>query len=191
MDVETVGEGLAQRRRVRHMRENAKLDLAVIGGDQLLALLRDEGLADGAALRSCAPGCSANSARAMRAARWSWRQARRRCARARSPDGCRWAARRYRCSSAWRAAASREPCAAARGPRAASSSSAAASVLQAPVLVRLPPGRLILSNRISPSCFGEPILKSSPASALISSSSRARRLREIAGERRRAWRARP
>ena len=49
MDVEPVGEGLAQRRRVGHVREHAKLDLAVIGRDQLLALVGDEGLADGAA----------------------------------------------------------------------------------------------------------------------------------------------
>ncbi len=102
-----------------------------------------------------------------------WRRARRRCARAPSRDGCKRAARRYRCSSAWRAARQSSTLRGRSWPSAASSSSAAASVLQAPVLVRRPPGRLILSNRISPSCLGEPILKSSPASSLISSSSRA------------------
>ena len=49
MDVEPVGEGLAQRRRVGHVGEHAKLDLAVVGGDQPLALVGHEGLADGAA----------------------------------------------------------------------------------------------------------------------------------------------
>ena len=49
MNVEPVGEGLAQRRRVGHMGEHAKLDLAVVGRDQPLALVGDEGLADGAA----------------------------------------------------------------------------------------------------------------------------------------------
>ena len=49
VDVEPVGEGLAQRRRVGHMGKHAKLDLAVVGRDQPLALLRHEGLADGAA----------------------------------------------------------------------------------------------------------------------------------------------
>ncbi len=52
VNVEPVGEGLAERRRVGHMCQDTKLDLAVIGGDQLLAAVGDEGLADGAAFRS-------------------------------------------------------------------------------------------------------------------------------------------
>ena len=50
VDVEPVGEGLAQRRRVGHMGEHAKLDLAVVRRDQPLALVGYEGLANGAAL---------------------------------------------------------------------------------------------------------------------------------------------
>ncbi len=48
-----------------------------------------------------------------------------------------------------------------------------ASVDQAPVLVRRPPGSENLPNRMSPSCLGEPRLKGSPASLWLSASSRA------------------
>ncbi len=50
VDVEPVGEGLDELRDVGDVREHAQLDLAVVGGDELAALLGDEGAADGAAL---------------------------------------------------------------------------------------------------------------------------------------------
>ena len=37
---------------------------------------------------------------------------------------------------------------------------------QAPVFIRLPPGRLISSNSTSPSCFGLPTLNSMPGEAM-------------------------
>ena len=49
MDVLAVGEGLAQLRDVGGVGEQAELDLAVVGRDQLHALLGDEGGADAAA----------------------------------------------------------------------------------------------------------------------------------------------
>ena len=47
------------------------------------------------------------------------------------------------------------------------------SVAHEPFLLRLPPGRFCSSNRISPSCLGEPTLKSRPAILWISCSSSA------------------
>ena len=46
MNVEPLGEGAFQRRDVGHVGQHAQLDLAVVGRDQLLARLRDEGGAD-------------------------------------------------------------------------------------------------------------------------------------------------
>ncbi len=51
VNVEAVGEGLCEGRRVGHVGKHAKLDLAVVRRDQLLALLGHEGLADRAAFR--------------------------------------------------------------------------------------------------------------------------------------------
>ena len=48
MDVEAFGKGLFQLRDVGDVRQQPQLDLAVVGADQLVALLRDEGLADAA-----------------------------------------------------------------------------------------------------------------------------------------------
>ena len=49
VDVEAFVEGLHELRDVGHVREHAQLDLAVVGGDELVALLGDEGAADAAA----------------------------------------------------------------------------------------------------------------------------------------------
>ena len=68
------------------------------------------------------------------------------------------AARRYRCSSAWPAAASRAPCAADRGLRPPAPRARRRRCSRPRSWCACPPGRLILSNRISPSCLGEPIL---------------------------------
>ena len=46
MDVDAVGEGLPQLRDVGDVRQHAEFDLAVVGRDQLVALLGDEGGAD-------------------------------------------------------------------------------------------------------------------------------------------------
>ena len=71
----------------------------------------------------------------------------------------------------------------ARGmPLAASSSRTSAPVAQAPVLVLVPPGRLILSNRISPSCFGEPRLNFSPGVLVGVGLEGGGALGEVAGE---------
>ena len=50
VDVEAVGEGLPQLRDVGDMGEHAQLDLAVVGRDQLVPGVGDEGGADLAAL---------------------------------------------------------------------------------------------------------------------------------------------
>ena len=105
-----------QLRDVGDMGEHAQLDLAVVGRDQLVALVGDEGACGSCAPPRCGSGCSAGSARRRTAARSSSRRARRRCGRASSRDGCRPAARRCRSISASTAAAIRGSCAAARGP---------------------------------------------------------------------------
>ncbi len=46
MNVEAFGKGLLQRLDIGDMRQETKLDLAVVGGDEKVALLRDEGRAD-------------------------------------------------------------------------------------------------------------------------------------------------
>ena len=51
MDVDAVGERLAELRDARDMRQHAQLDLAVVGRDQHVARLGDEGRPDLAALR--------------------------------------------------------------------------------------------------------------------------------------------
>jgi hypothetical protein len=50
MDVEAFGKGLFQFRDVGDVRQQPQFDLAIVGADQLVALLRDEGLADAAPL---------------------------------------------------------------------------------------------------------------------------------------------
>lgn len=49
MNVDAVGEGLAQLRDLGDMGEHAQFDLAVVGREQLVAGCRDEGRADLAA----------------------------------------------------------------------------------------------------------------------------------------------
>ena len=115
VDVEPVGEGLPQRRDVGHMGEHAQLDLAVVGGDQLVALVGHEGLADGAALGRAHRDVLQIRLERRQPPRGGGRQRIGGVHAPRLRDGCRWAARRYRCFSAWRAGASREPCAAGRG----------------------------------------------------------------------------
>ena len=46
MNVEFVGERLLKRRNVGEMGEQPELDLAVVGGNELASLRRDEGAAD-------------------------------------------------------------------------------------------------------------------------------------------------
>ena len=66
VDVETFREGMLQLRDVGHVREHAQLDLAVVGGDQLLARLGDEGACGSRGLPRCGSGCSAGSARSRK-----------------------------------------------------------------------------------------------------------------------------
>ena len=63
----------------REVREDAQLDLRVVGGQQPRARLGDEGAADLAAERACAPGCSAGSGSCSRAGRWPRWSARTSC----------------------------------------------------------------------------------------------------------------
>ena len=166
-------KGLAQGRRVGHMGEHAQLDLAVVGADQRLARLSHEGLADLAALRRAHRNVLQVRILRGEAARRGRGQyvARMHAARVGVDiGGQRVGIGTFELGELPPVQGSS---AAGRVPRPRVPRERAASVLQAPVLVLRPPGRLILSNRISPSCFGEPILKSSPASPRISSSRRA------------------
>ena len=66
---------------VGDMGEQAQLDLAVVGRDQLVAGARRRRRGGSCGLPRCGPECSASSARTRRAARSSSRPARRRCGR--------------------------------------------------------------------------------------------------------------
>ena len=52
MNVETIAEGCFQRVDIGDMREQAQLDLGVVCGNQYIAVFRNEGFADFAALFS-------------------------------------------------------------------------------------------------------------------------------------------
>ena len=85
--------------------QQAQLDLAVVGGDQLVAGRRRRRRGGSCGPPRCGPGCSAGWGRSRRAAPWWSRPARRRYGRA----GARvdsLAGRRCRWLSAWRAGAS-------------------------------------------------------------------------------------
>ena len=175
-------EGLLQLRDVGDMREQPQLDLAVIGRDDLVARPARRRPCGSCGPPPCGSGCSAGSDRTRRGAPSSSPRARTRYAPAWSPDACAAAGCRYRSISASRAGAIRGSLRAVRGRPAASSSSSVAGVAHWPDGVFFAPGRPILPNRMSPICFGEPSANFSPAISWISSSSRARRLREIARE---------
>ena len=173
VDVDAVGEGLPQLRDLGDMGEQPQLDLAVIGRDQLVALLARRRRCGSCGRPRCGSGCSAGSARTRRAGPSSSPPARRRCGRGWSAGGHRPAASRYRSISAWRAGAIPGSCAGSGWPCSASSSSTPAPVAHCPVAVFLAPDSPILPNRMSPSCLGRPMVNFSPAISWISSSSRA------------------
>ena len=125
VDVEAVREGALQLRDVADVGQQPQLDLAVVGADQHVARLGDEGLADLAALLGAHRDVLQVGIVGREPARWWSRPARRRCAPGRCSARPPGPGRRCRCPSAWRAGASR---AAARGsawPWAARSSSTA------------------------------------------------------------------
>ena len=155
------------------MGEHAKLDLAVVGGDQPLALVGDEGLADGAAFarahrdvlqirlerRQPAGGGGGERVGGVHAARLGMDVGGQRVGIGALQLGEQAPVENF-----------------ARQLVALGGELLERARVRAPGAGLGAPssGKLILSNRISPSCLGEPMLKSSPASSRISSSSRAR-----------------
>ena len=76
VDVEAVQEGALQLRDVADVGDEPQLDLAVVGADQHVAGLGDEGAGGSCGPPRCAPGCSAGWDRSTRAGRWWSRPAR-------------------------------------------------------------------------------------------------------------------
>ena len=75
-------ERLLQRGDVGHVRREAELDLRIVGGEENVAFLRHEGLADAVARSRCGSGCSGGWGRSRRGARSARRPASSWCAHA-------------------------------------------------------------------------------------------------------------
>ena len=165
VDVLAGAERLDQRLFAGQVREHAQLDLRVVGGDQHVARRGDERAPDLAAELGAdrdvlqvrvgaaqAPGGGDGLVEAgVHAAGLGMHQQRQRV----DVGALQLVQRR----------ASRGPAAAARASSASSSSTSAAVDAERVLPVFFGAGSCSFSNRISPSCFGELTLKSSPASS--------------------------